>query len=310
MFLGVTGACCNAHDPSMRVALVTSSDSPLLRDDDAQLTVAFAAAGAEARITRWDDEDVDWNTFDAAVLRNLGNYQKHDAALEHWCEQFEQLDTVLINEGRYLHRSYLHGLAHHGRIPSVGFQHIGNEPRVFYDLVAKPAVGPEGVGWVFVSETATQQEKASAWAAMHAHSGECIAQEFVPEIRDPGVLSCVFFGGVFSHAVIRKPKDGGFLVQEEMGGSCKPFTPSANQLTQLADFLERTHVHHTYVRIDVVETHTPAWQVRSGGEDRGLHLRLIEMQALDADLFFRHTHHGEARFAHAVVQAIRERRVK
>jgi glutathione synthase/RimK-type ligase-like ATP-grasp enzyme len=46
-----------------------------------------------------------------------------------------------------------------------------------------------------------------------------LVQPFLPEIQSGGELSLLFFDGVFSHAVSKRPKAGDYRVQFEFGGS-------------------------------------------------------------------------------------------
>jgi hypothetical protein len=48
--------------------------------------------------------------------------------------------------------------------------------------------------------------------------GDVVIQRLVPEIRSHGEISLMFFAGVFSHAVSKRPKTGEFRVQERLGG--------------------------------------------------------------------------------------------
>ena len=49
--------------------------------------------------------------------------------------------------------------------------------------------------------------------------GPVMVQEFLSEIQDGGEWSLMFFGGEFSHAVVKRPATGDFRVQVEHGGS-------------------------------------------------------------------------------------------
>ena len=52
-----------------------------------------------------------------------------------------------------------------------------------------------------------------------------MVQPFIPEIRTLGEWSLVYIDGRYSHCVLKRPAPGGWLVQDELGGSvewCDP----------------------------------------------------------------------------------------
>ena len=55
-----------------------------------------------------------------------------------------------------------------------------------------------------------------------------LIQPFLPEIQSAGELSLLFFDGVFSHAVCKRPKDGDYRVQFQFGVPTKPSRCATN----------------------------------------------------------------------------------
>jgi len=49
-----------------------------------------------------------------------------------------------------------------------------------------------------------------------------LIQPFLPEIQSEGELSLLFFDGVFSHAIRKRPKAGDYRVQFQFGGTEEP----------------------------------------------------------------------------------------
>jgi hypothetical protein len=83
---------------AVRVALVTSIASPHLRDDDANLVSVFASEGIETSIARWNDETVDWSSFDALLLRidaveTKTTYRSEDLGLHLRCIETPAVDV-------------------------------------------------------------------------------------------------------------------------------------------------------------------------------------------------------------------------
>ena len=80
----------------------------------------------------------------------------------------------------------------------------------------KPAISADG----FSTERTSREHAASDQAVLDAMlgRGDVVIQRLVPEIRTNGEISMMFFGGVFSHAVSKRPQAGEFRVQERLGG--------------------------------------------------------------------------------------------
>ena len=70
----------------MRVAFVTTIDDEAIEDDvDLDLEkLAFAAAGLELHLAPWEDESVEWTSFDLVVVRTPWNYVEHLPAFRRW----------------------------------------------------------------------------------------------------------------------------------------------------------------------------------------------------------------------------------
>ncbi len=82
--------------------------------------------------------------------------------------------------------------------------------------------------------------------------GDVIIQRFVPEIVN-GEVSLLYFGGEYSHAVIKKTKAGDFRSHPMWGASVEKHKPSIEELRvgkRALDSMEHTE----YARIDMVNT--------------------------------------------------------
>ena len=77
------------------------------------------------------------------------------------------------------------------------------------------------------------------------------ADRLVPEIVERGETSIVYAGGAFSHAVVKRAKDGEFRVQKDFGGRVESASPEPALLSFAASVM--THVPNTclYARVDV-----------------------------------------------------------
>src|SRR5262249_12250351 len=93
------------------------------------------------------------------------------------------------------------------------------EKQGWQKAVVKPRISATSFrSWVTSPEHAGNQQ--SAFDELLAASG-AVVQRFVDEVQTRGEWSLMFFGGKYSHAVLKQPKAGDFRVQEEYGGSAE-----------------------------------------------------------------------------------------
>lgn len=114
-----------------------------------------------------------------------------------------------------------------------------------------------------------------------------MVQPFLPQIAAQGELSFIFFRKEFSHAVVKRPRSGEFRVQPDFGGSADPFEAPSSLVRQAAQAVQGVKGDLLYARVDGVEV---------DGE-----FQLMELEALEPDLFLGHSPGAPERFAAAVV---------
>ena len=116
---------------------------------------------------------------------------------------------------------------------------------------------------------------------------EMLIQPMMRSIETEGEYSLFYFGGQYSHAILKRPKSGDFRVQEQFGGGevvCAP--PSAAR--ELADAaLSAAPPGNSYARVDMLR-----------GDAGGF--VLIELELIEPSLFLEHASDGGAAFVNAV----------
>ena len=115
-------------------------------------------------------------------------------------------------------------------------------------------------------------------------------QPFVPEVIENGELSFVFLAGRHSHTVRKRPQRGDFRVQQEHGGSRELVSASPALVAEAARILAAAGVPLLYARVDVVAT--------------GAGLVLMELEAIDPELFLGFSPGAPERFAAAIASAM------
>ncbi len=116
-----------------------------------------------------------------------------------------------------------------------------------------------------------------------------MVQPYLPEIETDGERSLIFFGGDFSHAVLKLPRPGDFRVQESFGGRFSAFEATAEERafgSRVVDEVRRRFPAEPaplYARIDYVRV-------------EGLP-HLMEAELLEPDLYFHHAPGAASRFS-------------
>ena len=79
-----------------------------------------------------------------------------------------------------------------------------------------------------------------------------LVQPFLAEVAAEGEYSFLFFGGEFSHAVLKRPAAGDFRVQHNHGGSTESVTASAEDVAQARAVLAAAGADTAYARVDMI----------------------------------------------------------
>src|SRR3546814_14343853 len=89
------------------------------------------------------------------------------------------------------------------------------------EIVIKPAVSGGADG--------THRIVAGAAIPADALGQRRLVQPLMPGIFTEGAFSLFFFGGRFSHAIVKRPASGAFRVQEQFGGRAMAWTARADR---------------------------------------------------------------------------------
>ena len=285
----------------MRLALATYAALPGLTADDRLVVPELARAGITARPAVWDDPTVRWDDFDAVAIRSCWDYHRKPAAFQAWVRRMEAFGLRVLNPPPVLRwnadKRYLRDLAAAGVpvIPTVWIDQGARASlaeilaeRGWRDVVVKPAVSASAhQTWrVAAVDAGDVQPRFSALAAL----GHVLVQPFVDKIRTSGEWSLVFLGDAFSHAVVKRPRDGDFRVQSEHGGSYAAATPPSHLIDAAQAALAAAPGPRVYARVD-------------GCVVDGV-FRLMELELLEPGLFLATHPEAPRRFARAIASAL------
>jgi glutathione synthase/RimK-type ligase-like ATP-grasp enzyme len=118
-----------------------------------------------------------------------------------------------------------------------------------------------------------------------------LVQPLMPGILSDGEFSLFFFGGKFSHAIVKRPASGDFRVQEQFGGRETACDASDAAQSLAAAALAAAPAPPVYARVDMV------------GDAAGK-LHIMELELIEPSLFLHHAPDKGAAFGHAVYAAI------
>ena len=116
---------------------------------------------------------------------------------------------------------------------------------------------------------------------------EMLIQPLMPAIASEGEFSLFYFGGVFSHAILKKPAHGDFRVQEQFGGRETEIVPPEAAYALARTAIAAAPALPLYARVDMVR-----------GNDSAFYL--MELELIEPSLFFSFATDGGAAFAKSV----------
>lgn len=266
------------------LGIVTGDSVPELTDDGTQLCAALRERGFEAAPVVWSDRSVEWSRFDALVVRSCWQYYERPSAFREWIRTVGEAGVQLVNPPEVLrwnaHKFYLRDLEDAGVdvLPTAYVPRNGDakleailEERNWKEAVVKPAVGTSShdVWRLSAPPTATERERFRAALA----EGDLLVQAFAPEINE-GELSCVFFGGEYSHATRSIPAADDFRGGPEHGNTLESADPSESVVSRCQSAVS-TAAEHCGIEIEEI-VYARVDGLRVDGAFRLMELELIE----------------------------------
>ncbi|WGM32558.1 transporter [Brevundimonas sp. NIBR11] len=259
-----------------------------------RLSTALAMAEVTAVPTAWTDHVTHASglTGYPLVLGVLtwGYYERHGdwlAATKLWGEAGVRIANPATVLGWNSDKSYLRRLEAAGiAIPPTAWSDGVTQDQVdaAFDrfgtdtLVVKPTVS--GGAWKTVKLSRGE-------ILTDAPDGPAIIQPFLPELVANGELSLLFFGGRFSHAVVKRAKAGDFRVQVQYGGDYAHVAEPPADAVELAErVLAAIEEPLLYARIDMVQS-ADGWL-------------LMEAELVEPDFYLAQAPDGGRLFAEAV----------
>lgn len=250
----------------MNIALVTYLDkgayaSPTVENEDDKLLIFLKSKGLQLEKVIWNDPQVNWETYDLAILKSPWDYFDLIKDFYQWLKLLQDKKVRLLNPIEVVKwnadKHYLQEIENAGLnvTPSI-FIDQGSSPALatYFDqlhtdqLIIKPCVSG-GSKNTFKVTAANQQEVSEKLRSLLVEE-DFIAQPFLSEIESEGEWSFLFFGGQFSHALLKKAKAGDFRVQHAHGGTIHPEKPAPHLLESAQKYVDQFAKGCLYARVD------------------------------------------------------------
>jgi glutathione synthase/RimK-type ligase-like ATP-grasp enzyme len=280
-----------------QVALVTCEVFPNLYEDDLLLVTALDEIGIHSRPAIWSDASIDWLAFEALIIRSPWDYFRRPVEFRGWLDDRIASGVRMINSREILDwnfdKRYLLDLAATGisLVPTIIVPQ-GESPDIvalarakgWEDIVIKPTISGGGYRtYRFRLDDANRYHDEIAGILLDRG---LLIQPFVPEILSEGELSLLFFDGLFSHAVCKRPKEGDYRVQFQFGGTNKTVEVRDEWIEEARACIAAAPALPVYARVDGV--------IQNG------QFLLMELEVFEPLMFLARHPDAPGRFARAI----------
>ena len=211
----------------------------------------------------WDDARVDWSQFDALIIKSPWDYFDKIDAFYSWLDKVEAAGCKVLNPVKTVRwnadKLYFKDMEAKGVniVPTVwleqgstfdaaaAFAELGSEK-----IIVKPRVsgGAKNTFALTIDEAVARTSEINQLLQQEPF----LAQPFIEEIKTDGEWSFIFFGGNYSHTVLKTAKPGDFRVQHFFGGTIHTPTPPAALLATAQTIVDKFAKDCLYARVDGV----------------------------------------------------------
>ncbi|HRN27286.1 MAG: hypothetical protein IT276_03915 [Ignavibacteriaceae bacterium] len=247
-----------------KAALLSMDSLENFHTYDKLLIEPMKTLGWIAEEISWRNEKVNWNDYDAVIVRSTWDYQND---VEKFIKVLEMINGVSYLENDLdlmkwnMNKNYLFQLKQKGItivdtiweksfnpvLANNYFERLDTD-----EIIIKPNVSANADNTFRLSKEKLK-EQSSNLEKIFAQR-EFMVQPFLNNIIDEGEYSLFFFDGKFSHSVLKKPKEKDFRVQEEHGGNIQPIEASSDMIMIAENIIKKLSTIPLYGRVDLVRT--------------------------------------------------------
>ena len=223
-----------------KVALLSMDSLKNFFTYDKLLIEPMSRLGWIAEEVSWRNKKVNWNEYDAVIVRSTWDYQND---LEKFISVLERIHNTTHLENDIdlikwnMNKNYLFDLEQKGvKIVETIWEKSFNPnlAHEYFDIlntdeiIIKPNISANADNTFRLSKENFNEHVPKLEEIFRER--EFMVQPFLKSIIDEGEYSLFYFNGQFSHSVLKKPKQKDFRVQEEHGGIFKSIRPIKHHL--------------------------------------------------------------------------------
>lgn len=280
--------------PSYDITILTDSlllgkqqRTPHIEDimlEDRLVQSALEKRGLKVRRINWDQQDVNWSDNRYIMFRSTWDYFDRFPEFDTWLERVKE-QTAMINPYSMvrwnLDKHYLLDLATKGiPIPPTRFMERGDHTTLkeicadttWNEFILKPVVS--GAARHTYRFKADESDRYEQILRNLLKKEAMMIQEFQRQVPEKGELSFVVIGGTYTHAMLKKAKDGDFRVQDDFGGTLHPYKASEEEIAFAETVVSHCKEQPLYARVDAI------W-------DNQDQLVISELELIEPELWFR-----------------------
>lgn len=266
---------------------------------DKKLDMPMITLGWQLDYISWHKENVNWNQYQAVIIRSTWDYQNDIDAFLKVLETIDNSSAKLLNSLNIVHwnvnKNYLKQVDAKGAsiVPTLwvdkfDYTMIGSYFTEFgtQQIVIKPTVSANSDNTFWLKDNTYHENKEILKQSLK--NRQLMVQPFVPAIIEQGEYSIFYFAGKYSHSILKKPKSGDFRVQEEHGGLLMSVKPNKKLLSVAERALNTIPEKVLYARIDLVEYQG--------------HYRVMEIELIEPSLYFNLCEDAASKFSQAFAE--------
>lgn len=246
-----------------RLCFLTYSQLPALAADEQPLIADAKKSDIEIIPVIWNKLS-DAENYDALIFRSPWDYHNRFAEFTIWLNALEKakvktfnpIDVIKYN----INKNYLFDLEKKGiRIcPSILVKNK-NEMQLkeimkikrWDTVVVKPTVSATAFNTFKIHINEADSKDAVLQNLLNTK--ELLIQPYLHEI-EAEEISLIYFHKKFSHAILKRPKQGDFRVQKEYGGTVENYNAPADEINFGRNVLDKTDNTLLYARVDFVKS--------------------------------------------------------
>ena len=261
---------------------------------DVLLDKPLAARGWVTEVVSWRDKNIDWNQYDVVLIRSPWDYQDDPELFIQVLKQIDSSSARLENPLKLvlwnINKTYLQVLQNNGIaiVPTLWGKHLTEAKLIAYfeqlkanEIIIKPVISANADNTYRLN--IERAKELTGELILIFSEQEYMVQPFMNSVIDEGEFSLFFFGGEYSHAILKKPAKGDFRVQEEHGGTLLSIEPEESLLHQAIQVNQQLSPNPLYSRLDFVRT-------ESG-------FAIMEVELIEPSLYFNMDADSAERFA-------------